>query len=554
MPRFAPAAIAAIFISGPALADLTAEEVLADHLNLLGGYGLLEMTTTGTTRNASGLIVEGFRGTYSDSETSIEVLTPGMTLTEQSDGSVDITYADTLPISIHADPPLEDPVTVTLILKTKGLTHKVSGEIGDITHEIGFDTLSIGEFSVDPPEAAEELELEGDIAIAGFNSTIRLNDNDPARRSLDLNMAGLTLAMTTLAPTDIGIDTPGTTYDTSGIGEMKITLALSDLATRIAYIGTELPQHSMSTTLGRIQLDQSSDLPEDDGAMGLTLDGTDIYLAYDIQIDPEAMEADFLQALLDGQSLSGALNFDRLAYDADIATPEGSFVATSRTGASENRFSLSEHGFAYYGSALDTYAELSGPALDIPLSSFSYGVEKTLLELALPLTPSEARQPFRIRMDIDGLTTDDVIWNLFDPTARLPRDPARLAFDLEGTTVLFADPFTSENEPPVRDTQARLNSLDISLAGATLTGTGSGRDTSTPGNPSGVGDLDMTLTGINTLIDTLIELGLLQNEQAMGARMGLGLIARPGDGEDTLVSKIEVKEDGQIFANGQRIK
>ena len=276
--------------------------------------------------------------------------------------------------------------------------------------------------------------------------------------------------------------------------------------------------------------------------------------SYDVEADIEEMEADFLQALLDGQRASGAMSFSALAYDFDIDTPEGNMVATTRTGVSENRFSLSEHGFAYYGSANDTFAEFSGPALDIPLSSFSYGVETTLLELALPMTPSEAPQPFRIHMDIDGLTTDDAIWNLFDPTARLPRDPARLAFDLEGTTILFTDPFTSENEPPVRDTQARLNSLNLSLAGATLTGTGSGQDTSTPGNPSGVGDLDMTLTGINTLIDTLIELGLLQNEQAMGARMGLGLIARPGDGEDTLVSKIEVNEDGQIFANGQRIK
>ena len=30
--------------------------------------------------------------------------------------------------------------------------------------------------------------------------------------------------------------------------------------------------------------------------------------------------------------------------------------------------------------------------------------------------------------------------------------------------------------------------------------------------------------------------------------------ANPGDGEDTLVSTIEIKEDGSILANGQRIK
>ena len=43
-------------------------------------------------------------------------------------------------------------------------------------------------------------------------------------------------------------------------------------------------------------------------------------------------------------------------------------------------------------------------------------------------------------------------------------------------------------------------------------------------------------------------------EQAAGARMMMGLFAVPGDGEDTLTSTIEVKGDGQILANGQRIK
>ncbi len=40
----------------------------------------------------------------------------------------------------------------------------------------------------------------------------------------------------------------------------------------------------------------------------------------------------------------------------------------------------------------------------------------------------------------------------------------------------------------------------------------------------------------------------------MGARMMMGLFAQPGDGPDTLVSTIEVKEDGSVLANGQRIK
>jgi len=62
------------------------------------------------------------------------------------------------------------------------------------------------------------------------------------------------------------------------------------------------------------------------------------------------------------------------------------------------------------------------------------------------------------------------------------------------------------------------------------------------------------LSGGNGLLDKLVGMGLVQEEQAMGARMMIGLFARPGGGEDTLQSTIELKEDGSVLANGQRIR
>jgi len=49
-------------------------------------------------------------------------------------------------------------------------------------------------------------------------------------------------------------------------------------------------------------------------------------------------------------------------------------------------------------------------------------------------------------------------------------------------------------------------------------------------------------------------MGLVAEEQAMGARMMMGLFAVAGADEDTLNSKIEVNEQGQVFANGQRLR
>ena len=547
--------VAAIFAltATPALADLTAEEVLADHLNLLGGYGLIDMATTATAEAPDGLTVAGFVGRYEDDDSSVEILTPGMSLTEQTDGSVRIAYADSLPITINVDAKDEDPVSLTLVLNTVGLTHHVSGNPNDIQHDIAFDTLSVGDVIVDPPKAVEELNLSADIAIAGFASTIRLTNDTPARRSVDLDVAGLRMVMSMLLPADINIDTPGTTYDAVGNGETDLTFALTDLSTRIGYLDGTLPRHSMTTTLGQIQWDQSSVMTGEAGGIDMSLNGRDMAISYDVEMDFEAMEDDFLQALLDGQTMSGALNFAGLDYDFGISTPEGTFASATSSGASENRFSLSENGAVFFSDSVASVVDMGGPALGLPITSLGYSVGRALIDLAIPMTPSDDPQPFHFRMALEDVSTDDAIWNIFDPERRLSRAPASLAFDLDGTTVVEENPFTNDPDVPFRDTEARLNDFRLSIAGAEVTGDGSVIDTSTDGVPSGIGELNMTLTGVNTLIDTLVDMGLLPNEQAMGARMGLSLIARP-DGDDRLISKIEVNEEGQIFANGQRLK
>ena len=92
------------------------------------------------------------------------------------------------------------------------------------------------------------------------------------------------------------------------------------------------------------------------------------------------------------------------------------------------------------------------------------------------------------------------------------------------------------------------------IGGAELTGDGDITLDNSMGMPMPTGVVNVMLTGGNTLMDTLVGMGLLPEDQAMGARMMMGLFARPGEGPDTLVSTIEMKEDGSILANGQRIK
>ncbi|MGB5067092.1 MAG: DUF2125 domain-containing protein, partial [Albidovulum sp.] len=61
------------------------------------------------------------------------------------------------------------------------------------------------------------------------------------------------------------------------------------------------------------------------------------------------------------------------------------------------------------------------------------------------------------------------------------------------------------------------------------------------------------LIGGNGLIDKLVGMGLVPEDQAKGVRLMMGLFAVK-TGDDTLTSKIEFKEDGGVYANGQRIQ
>jgi hypothetical protein len=71
--------------------------------------------------------------------------------------------------------------------------------------------------------------------------------------------------------------------------------------------------------------------------------------------------------------------------------------------------------------------------------------------------------------------------------------------------------------------------------------------------PRPEGSINLRLEGANALIDKLIQMGIVQQEDAMGARMMMSMFTIP-DGDDVLTSTIEVNEQGHVLANGQRIQ
>jgi hypothetical protein len=108
-----------------------------------------------------------------------------------------------------------------------------------------------------------------------------------------------------------------------------------------------------------------------------------------------------------------------------------------------------------------------------------------------------------------------------------------------------------------------LHALDLTeirakIAGAELTGNGAltfdNTDLETYGGvPTPTGKIDLRLIGGNTLLDKLVGMGMMTDEDAMGARMMMSMFANPGAAADELTSTLEFK-DKHFFANGQQLQ
>jgi hypothetical protein len=218
---------------------------------------------------------------------------------------------------------------------------------------------------------------------------------------------------------------------------------------------------------------------------------------------------------------------------------------------------LGKQGLKYSGVNENVTVTVGGSSMPIPPVTLQ--IAKAGGEFEFPVVPGSEPQDFGMLLDLSGVEINETLWSIFDPSGAIPRDPASLVLDLSGTGVLsndITDPEVVEElemTPPGELSSININQLLLSLAGAELTGTGQFTFSNATDVPMPAGVATLALTGGNALLDTLVGMGLIPEEQAMGARMMLGLFARPV-GDDQLVSEIEVTEDGQVLANGQLIR
>lgn len=482
--------------AGPAFADLTAPEVWGDWKELLESYGA-EIMTAGENQSGGTLTVSRLAAAFSVEGGSMSLELGNITFAEQNDGSVAITMEDVLPFAVDVVDPEGKEGRVSFTLSQPGGRIVASGNTENLRYDFDYPTMTISDFAIEGDDVPEDMPVTLDMALTSMVGFITLSSGDVRNYESESSIGSLTMSM--------DIDDPN-----QGTG--NFSFAMSDIS------------QTVRGTLADIQMDMSA---AELAAAGLSQAGAGSY-------GPSTM------------------NF---AFDG----PDGAFEMAAAAESGTLDVSFGADGMNYGGVTNGITMTVGGSA--IPFPPLSFGMDKSEGRIIMPMVPNpDQEQDIGLVMTLEGLRIDNMIWNMIDPAEQLPRDPATLVIDLGGSVILTED-FTSPEyaedmnaAPPGTIESLDINAIRLKLAGAELTGDGDFAFNNDMGMPVPSGTANLMLTGGNTLLDTLVGMGLVPEDQAMGARMMLGLFARPGDGPDTLVSTIEVNEDGSVLANGQRIK
>ncbi len=512
MTRFASlastSALALCLGAGAAQADITAQEVWTDLQAYMTGFGYDITATTaqsGDTLNVTDLTMSM---EIPDAEGTVIIRMGDLALVDRGDGTVSLSIPASWPLEFDVAIAGEDPVSGRLSYLSEGMETVISGSPGDTQTTVGADSITV---------QLDEVTAEGETFGSDVFRVV------------------------------IGMD------DVAGTGTMKVG---------------ELREFDQSGSVAQVTYDIDVQPPEEEEDR-LVLTGTLDNLAFAATgaIPQNTDMADMGAAVEAGFAVDASYSYG--PTQAQFSFNDNGDTVNGTAGAATGSFAMMMNGdrLSYEAGGTDAKIDLTGSQLPFPVS---LAMAETGFKLSVPVQPTDDPQDFELDVTLGGFQMSDMIWSLFDMQGVLPRDPATIDIDLSGQARLFMNLFKIEDEMsgmgmgqapamPGELHQVTLDGLLVEAAGARLTGEGSFAIDNTDmetfdGMPRPEGELNLTLRGANALMDNLVQMGLLPQEQAMGARMMMGMFAVPGDGEDTLKSTIEVNEQGHVLANGQRLR
>lgn len=494
-------AIFALCVSAiPALADITADEFLDEYIALTETFGstvtIGERTMAGDTLNVRDFAVQA---ALPDDDGQVEVRIDWMKIQQITADLVVVTMAPKMIFSTQFDDG-GDSVSMIGTFEQQGLALSVSGpkDQRKYAYQANSFDLRYDDIVVD----GEALPMDFSLTMQDIDGEYLLDNSNP--EILDLEGA-------------IDMGSVGFNFDfvdpTGEAGHVIVDGNISGLA------------FGIDTTIVPIEDDRN---PLADGlAVVLDLEYSGSEYAMSGGVEDEAFD-------VSGSDQGGGFAFE--------ISPE------------LFHYSLSSKGLSY----LISSGALPIPPVQISFADIEFG-------LSVPLAKTESPQEFSFLTSIQGLTVSDDLWNILDGGKTLPRDPADFIVDVVGSigwlvNLVDQDAFDDlGDDTPVEIYDVDIRDVAIKIAGAELLADGffvfdNTKTELFDGLPQPEGAIEITLSGAYTLLDRLTALGLVEPDMGMGARMMMGLFARPGDGPDQLVSKVEILPDGSIVANGQKLQ
>ncbi|MEO3417241.1 DUF2125 domain-containing protein [Roseovarius sp. CAU 1744] len=485
-----------------AFADVTAEQVWNDWKQYMAGFGYDMQAEEDYSAGALTVSNLTMAMQIPEEDVSISIAMGGFTFTDNGDGTVSMSIPPQMPITVNVDAAEGEDVDVKVDYDTSGYSVVISGDPDDMTYNysVAEITIALAEMAVNgaPVDFGQASVTMTDITGSSnmkkgdMRSTVQRVNSGPITFLADIN-------------------------DPEGPGQMKVSGGYDSI--------------------------------------GFTGEGS-----FPLVMDPAQM-SEMLEA---GFAFNGAFSFGAGSSEFNFTDEEQAVQGASSTGGGTLDVAMDADRLSYAGRAVDYEIQLSGGEFPFPVEM---AMRETAFNLLMPVASSDEEQDFAFGLTMGDFTMSDLIWSMFDAGGQLPRDPATIAIDLTGKVKLLVDLMNPDEMAAVDRGEKMpgelhaldLNNLRVSVAGAELTGEGGftfdNSDMVTFGGmPAPTGSVDLKLVGGNGLLDKLVAMGFVPEEQAMGARMMMGMFAVPGQGEDELTSKIEVTGDGQVKANGQRLK
>ncbi len=581
----------------PAWADVTPDQVW-DGLQSYASQAGLTLTTGATDRRADRIVLSDISVTRTlpDTGGTATASLPELTLRDMGDGRVEVTGAKVLQLRSAFTPADGTRTEVTGTLTQTDARAIVSGAPDDLTvaltapmTEVQTDTARAATPPVTDSTQTTIETLAGDlhlktaapgladvaltaarIAVTGSNSTsgpVSVIVNGLAvKASSDLpefaEGADFTGLKADGSVTLASIDATVAALPADGATGIGFTYALTDFATAGTLNVGPVPDQGPSPTImtdgtisiGSMALRLANTDPAD--SVDMTSDARALRVAVSASIPQGAISEDLAlgPAIAAGLSMSGSFDMASSASDAAIASSDLDLKYATKTGAFRGELAVSGTGVLLDLAQSDTSVTVETPLLPGPADG---SMKEFALRLAFPVTPGEQAAPFILTQRIVDLTLADTLWDMADPARAVTRSPLTFVMDISGTARVLRDIWaesTPADDIPFAPETLDVNDLRLSFGPADIRGSGAfafdgGAAT---GTPMPVGHFNATLKGLYALMNQIGETGLVPPEAFLGLRGGLAVVTK-AKGTDDLVSDIEVRADGTVFANGRKL-